>query len=128
MQVEKKSWCYVQAGSEVERREVELGRSNDKFVHILNGLDTDAQVVLNPTSIVEKTRQESGEIAPDSDASEAQVEAMVAELNDSTEQAAVASTSAEASKAKGPSRSRSKGKSKADATEAATPSPAVGGE
>jgi HlyD family secretion protein len=47
----KSSWCFVERGRAVERREVSLGRTNDKFVEIISGVDEGERVVLNPTAI-----------------------------------------------------------------------------
>ncbi len=46
------SWCFVaQPSGAVERRRVEVGVSNDKFVQIVKGLEEGEQVVLNPRDL-----------------------------------------------------------------------------
>jgi HlyD family secretion protein len=49
-----KNWCYVRVGSELDKREVTLGKTNDKFVEIKQGLLEGDVVVLNPMSLVEE--------------------------------------------------------------------------
>jgi RND family efflux transporter MFP subunit len=65
IQIERDNWCYIEAGNGVERRMLELGRSNDKFVHIQKGLSAGERVVLNPTSILEEMEQAGNEISPE---------------------------------------------------------------
>ncbi len=62
--------CFVKSGGQVERRLVELGRNNDKFVEIVSGVDEGMQVVLNPKSIVGQEQRSEIEISPDSGAPE----------------------------------------------------------
>ena len=63
VQVEGATWCYLQTDQGIERRDIELGRTNDKFVHVMKGLTSGEQIILNPMSIIEET--EKKEIAPD---------------------------------------------------------------
>ncbi|MCA9217773.1 MAG: efflux RND transporter periplasmic adaptor subunit [Planctomycetales bacterium] len=69
VQVERNTWCYVKTQGGVERRDVKIGRSNDKFVHVIEGVDDGDQVVLNPMDIVDtqKTDEQSDtkEISPE---------------------------------------------------------------
>lgn len=67
------SWCYVEAAGVVERRILKLGRSNDKFVEISDGLLDDDRVVLNPMAIVDEALQsESSNSANDHSRSKAE--------------------------------------------------------
>ncbi len=70
VQIEQETWCYVDTGRGVERRDIELGRNNDKFVHIPKGLAAGDRLVLNPMAILEETEQ-SNEISPEDGAPEA---------------------------------------------------------
>lgn len=70
VQIEQETWCYVDSGRGIERRDIELGRSNDKFVHITAGIEDGDRLVLNPMSILEEA-EESNEISPDEGAPEA---------------------------------------------------------
>ena len=72
VQIDGDNWCYVGTPQGVERRDIELGRSNDKFVHIVNGLAAGDRIVLNPSSILDQS-EESGEreISADAGATEA---------------------------------------------------------
>lgn len=49
-----KNWCYVRANNQVVRRELKLGKTNDKFVEIREGLQKGDTVVLNPMSLIEE--------------------------------------------------------------------------
>jgi RND family efflux transporter MFP subunit len=69
-QIDKDHWCYVNQESGLEKRKVDLGRSNDKFVHIVDGVAMNDRVVLNPMSLWEATESTQTEIAPDADAPE----------------------------------------------------------
>lgn len=70
-QVKRDSWCYVHSDEGVERRLIKLGRSNDKFVHVLEGLSAGDRVILNTDAIFEETEEESSEITPEGDTEEA---------------------------------------------------------
>jgi len=64
VQIDRDTWCYVEARGGVEQRPLELGRTNDKFVQVRKGLAVGDRVVLNPSLILE--RQERAEqIGPD---------------------------------------------------------------
>ena len=73
VQIGDESWCYVSDGSNVERRPVEVGQSNDKFVEIKSGLTAGEQIVLNTGAIMDessdsasKASEDDGEEEPDS--------------------------------------------------------------
>ncbi len=49
-----KNWCYLLVGNQLEKREITLGKTNDKFVEVRQGLTDGDQVVLNPMSLIEE--------------------------------------------------------------------------
>lgn len=51
VQVDDKDWCYVSKNGKVERRELELGMTNSKYVEVREGLEEGEQIVLNPSAI-----------------------------------------------------------------------------
>ncbi|MEE3371322.1 MAG: efflux RND transporter periplasmic adaptor subunit [Planctomycetota bacterium] len=60
VQVDRNTWCYVNTGRGAQRKDIVPGRSNDKFVHIEQGLTEGDVVILNPMDILEeKERQAS---------------------------------------------------------------------
>jgi len=67
VQIGSESWCYVGDGGSVERRVVQLGRTNTKFVEIREGLVEGDRVVLNPMAIVDEAQQEEQSISPEGD-------------------------------------------------------------
>jgi RND family efflux transporter MFP subunit len=78
VQRDRENWCYVDAGRGLERRTLKLGRSNDKFVHVTEGLAPGDRVVLNPMSVLDETRdKEESEISPES--GEAEIPEKIAE-------------------------------------------------
>ena len=70
-QVKNDSWCYVHSDEGVERRLIKLGRSNDKFVQVLEGLSVGDRVILNTDAIFDESEEETNEISPDADSVEA---------------------------------------------------------
>lgn len=58
------TWVYVNNYGRVNRKTVELGKTNDKFVEITKGLDAGEQVVLNPMSIIDESRDSNDESEP----------------------------------------------------------------
>lgn len=54
IQAEGQTWCYADAGSGVTRKEIKIGRSNDKFVHVREGLAPGERIVLNSMDIYEQ--------------------------------------------------------------------------
>ena len=67
VQVDREIWCYIEAAGGVERRDVVIGRSNEKFVHIREGLSLGDRVVLNPMDIFDEQQQQNvNEISPES--------------------------------------------------------------
>jgi RND family efflux transporter MFP subunit len=65
VQVESDTWCYVDRSGRIERRTIELGRTNDHFVEIRAGLDEGDKVVLNPMAVFDESQQEEQDAAPD---------------------------------------------------------------
>jgi hypothetical protein len=59
------TWCYVDNGEGVEKRPVELGRNNDKFVQIVEGLQIDDRAVLNPMAIANMEKSDAKTISPE---------------------------------------------------------------
>jgi len=59
------NWCFVEQGNSAERREISLGRTNDKYVEIKSGLAEGDRVVLNPLAILDENsiRESPGEEA-----------------------------------------------------------------
>ncbi len=49
-----KNWCYVRVDNQLEKREITLGKTNDKFVEIKQGSQDGDVVVLNPMSLVDE--------------------------------------------------------------------------
>lgn len=65
VQVGNETWCYVERGGQAERRAVELGMTNDKFVEVKRGVDAGDQVVLNPMAVMDERDRESSTPEPD---------------------------------------------------------------
>ena len=66
-----KNWCYIQVNNQLEKREIKLGKTNDKFVEIKQGLQDGDVVVLNPMSLVdEQNAMASGKTADEEGAKE----------------------------------------------------------
>jgi RND family efflux transporter MFP subunit len=59
MQVEGETWCYVDAGGEPERRCIQVGKTNDKFVEIRDGIQEGERVVLNPHAVMDQHTRSS---------------------------------------------------------------------
>ncbi len=57
IQADRETWCYVKVANGVERRDIEIGRSNDKFVHIREGIEEGERVVLNSMDIYDQEDQ-----------------------------------------------------------------------
>jgi HlyD family secretion protein len=65
VQIDEQTWCYVERGGRAERRPVELGMTNDKFVEVKSGVEAGEQVVLNPMAVMEEQDRERAEPQPD---------------------------------------------------------------
>jgi RND family efflux transporter MFP subunit len=68
VQIRRENWCYVNADGDIERRVLQLGRTNDKFVEVKSGLNEGDRVVLNPMSVVDDAEDRQMVISPDDDA------------------------------------------------------------
>ena len=66
VQVGRDSWCYVKAAGGVELRPVTLGKTNDRFIEIREGLQVGDQVVLNTMAIVDNVQEQENQIDPES--------------------------------------------------------------
>lgn len=53
------TFCYVTTGDKVDRRAVEVGLSNDKFVELKKGVEEGDTVVLNPRSLLTDLNSEA---------------------------------------------------------------------
>jgi len=98
-QVKKETWCYVHSHEGVERRLIKLGRSNDKFVQVLEGLSAGDRVILNTDAIFDEAEEEDTEISPEAGVEEAPTvilptadEQRVGELNASSTEPPVPAT------------------------------------
>ena len=60
------TWCYVESGNSVVRRDIQIGRSNDKFVHVESGLVEGDRVVLNSIDIYEQQNDGPQDISSES--------------------------------------------------------------
>lgn len=63
----RKTFCYVDTSSGPKQRDLVLGRTNDKFIEIKEGLQENEIVVLNPMSILPETEESGNEISPEGD-------------------------------------------------------------
>jgi hypothetical protein len=57
VQIQKQVWCYVDQQGTPVRVPLKLGRSNEKFVEILEGLEEGQRVVLNPMAIFDESKE-----------------------------------------------------------------------
>ena len=64
IQEKDENWCYVDGGEGVELRKVTVGKTNDKFVEIREGLAQADRVVLNPMSLMDDSQAVEKEIGP----------------------------------------------------------------
>ncbi len=82
VQIGGDNWCYVDAGGSVERRMLKLGKTNDKFVEIREGLSDGDRVVLNPMSVVDEAQDREAAISPVGDSEEPADEAEESKSSD----------------------------------------------
>lgn len=59
----KSNWCYVETDGSIELRSITLGKTNDIFVEISEGLEEGERVILNPMSLIEEDSDKK-EIGP----------------------------------------------------------------
>lgn len=82
VQQQDDNWCYVDGDNGVELRKVTVGKTNDKFVEIREGLAKSERVVLNPMSLTEGSEAVEKEIGPTTeDEPEAEVDTEVVASN-----------------------------------------------
>ncbi|MCY2965870.1 MAG: efflux RND transporter periplasmic adaptor subunit [Planctomycetota bacterium] len=60
MQEEDETWCYIAGPDGVERRNLKLGISNSAMVQVMEGVEADDRVVLNPQAITAQPTEPSG--------------------------------------------------------------------
>ncbi len=65
VQIDRDNWCYVDSGRGVERRDIKIGRSNARFVHVEEGLAAGDRVVLNPMDVMDERERVGKEISPE---------------------------------------------------------------
>ena len=65
VQIDGDTWCYVEKGGKIERRDLVLGRNNDKFVEILDGIAGNDRAVLNPLAIASLENRDRNAISPE---------------------------------------------------------------
>lgn len=70
VQMDGETWAYVENTGKIERRDLELGRNNDKFVQILSGIEENDRVVLNPLAIANLEKRDKQSISPETGVSE----------------------------------------------------------
>jgi len=58
VQVARESWVYVDVSGKIERRRVTLGKTDDKFVEICEGVSEGDRVVLNPMALADGGRND----------------------------------------------------------------------
>lgn len=64
-QGEGKYYCYVKRDGGYEKRPAVIGKSNDRYIEIQDGLNEGDEVILNPRSTIPEARQrEAAEAAP----------------------------------------------------------------
>ena len=66
IQADGSTWCYVAAGNGVLRKDISIGRSNDKFVHIKEGLEQGERIVLNSMDIYDQQNEGPKSISSES--------------------------------------------------------------
>ncbi|MEM7475103.1 MAG: efflux RND transporter periplasmic adaptor subunit [Planctomycetota bacterium] len=89
VQRDRDTWCYVENANGVNRREIELGRNNDKFVEIANGIEAGERVVLNPLVIANLEDAAGREISPDGSEPQSEMSPTGSEPSRVTKKAAV---------------------------------------
>ena len=66
-QVGNENWVYVEAAGGTEKKPVTVGKTNEKFIEITDGLQENDRVVLNPMTLVESTGTSTNKIDPEAD-------------------------------------------------------------
>ena len=65
VQVANHSWCYVENDGSIERRSLDLGKTNEQFVEVREGLELGDRVVLNPSAIMDESQSSGIDISPE---------------------------------------------------------------
>jgi HlyD family secretion protein len=65
VEIDGDNWCYISANGDIERRLVTLGRTNERYVEIRDGLSQGETVVLNTASIPDDQRDHERTISPE---------------------------------------------------------------
>jgi multidrug efflux pump subunit AcrA (membrane-fusion protein) len=53
------NWLFIEESGRVQRRKVELGLSNDRYVSVVDGVDFGDAVILNPGSLIDDKQSET---------------------------------------------------------------------
>jgi hypothetical protein len=69
-QVGNDNWVYVETAGGTEKKPVTVGKTNEKFIEIVDGLQENDRVVLNPMTLVQSTETSTNEIDPEADLDE----------------------------------------------------------
>ena len=67
VQIDNDTWVYVGDSGGVEKKPVTVGKTNDKFIVVRDGLKSGDRVVLNPMSLVQTENSGSSPIDPEND-------------------------------------------------------------
>ena len=70
VQIGEDNWVYVGSSGGVEKRPVTVGKTNEKFIEIREGLKAGERVVLNPMTLVQSEGGGANEIDPEKDLDE----------------------------------------------------------
>lgn len=65
-----KFFCWVKTGDGVERRPMKLGRMNNKFFEIVDGVAEGETIVLNPRAVIDEARQQESSAEDEKDTSD----------------------------------------------------------
>lgn len=63
----KGAWCYVIREGGIERSNLELGRTNDRWVEVCDGLEPGDRVVLHAQRLLKQDEPQRREIGPGKD-------------------------------------------------------------
>jgi len=62
--------CWVKSGGRPEKRVIKVGRTNDRFIEIIEGINEGDQVVLNPMMLMQNQEMDDSPSDTDTDSSE----------------------------------------------------------
>ncbi len=66
VQIKDQNWVYADRNGSIERQDVVLGKTNEKFVEIISGIFEGDRVVLNPMAIIDEAQLSDSEMEDDS--------------------------------------------------------------